>query len=92
MEQVITIATFNEAGPAEALKDRFIDAGLHAELIDDTGSQAIFFMNRHPRANMIVQVQKEEYERAMPEIAVGLIDASLKSPKIDASSIKPVLP
>jgi transposase-like protein len=64
MEQVMTIATFNESAPAEVLKDRLISAGLHAELTDDAGAQAIFFFNRHPRANMQVWVRKEEYEAA----------------------------
>jgi len=64
MEQTITIATFNDAAPAETLKDRLHDAGLHAEVTDDSGSQAIFFMTRHPRAHMRVQVRKEEFEKA----------------------------
>src|SRR5580700_6575730 len=64
MEQVITIAAFNEAAPAEKLKDRLIDAGLHSDLVDDSGAQAIFFLSRRPRAHMCVQVRKEEYARA----------------------------
>jgi len=64
MEQTIIIATFNESNPAETLKDRLHDAGLHAEVVDDSSAQALFFMNRHPRANMHVLVRKEEYETA----------------------------
>jgi hypothetical protein len=64
MEQILTVATFNERAPAETLKDRLIDAGFHADLQDDSGSQAVFFLSRHPRAHMHVNVRKEEYERA----------------------------
>jgi hypothetical protein len=64
MEQVIAIATFNDKAPAEALKDRFDQAGFHAELTDDSGTQALFFMSRHPRAHMRVLVRKEEFEKA----------------------------
>jgi len=64
MEQIITVATFNEAGPAEALKDRLDKAGLHAEVMDESSTQAIFFMSRDPRAHMRVRVRKEEFEGA----------------------------
>jgi hypothetical protein len=64
MEQTITLATFNEAAPAEVLKDRLIGAGFHADFTDDAGAQAIFLLSPHPRANMHVHVRKEEYDRA----------------------------
>ena len=64
MEQTLTLATYNDAVPAEALKDRLIEAGFHADLQDDSGAQAIFFLSRHPRAHMHVHVRKEEFERA----------------------------
>ena len=64
MEQTLTVATFNESAPAEILKDRLIAAGLHADLMDDSGAQAIFFLSREPRAHMVVRVRKEEYEKA----------------------------
>ena len=64
MEQTITVATFNESAPAEALKDRLDKAGYHAEVTDESGAQSIFFMSRQHRAQMRVQVRKEEYETA----------------------------
>ncbi len=92
MEQVITIATFNEAGPAEALKDRFIDAGYHADLVDDSGAQAIFLMNLHPRAHMKVQLRKEEYERAKDLLQQwekeGVLAQAVRCPQCGSSRIE----
>ncbi len=65
LEQMITVATFNSEAPAEALKDKFLDAGLRAELFDESGTQAIFFSTAHPRAHMRVRVPKVDNERAL---------------------------
>jgi hypothetical protein len=92
MEQVITVATFNEAGPAETLKDRLHDTGLHAELTDDSGTQAIFFMSRHPHAHMHVQVRKEEYEGAKKLVAEwekdGVMAQAVRCPQCGGSRIE----
>jgi hypothetical protein len=92
MEQTLTIATFNEAAPAEVLKDRLIGAGLHAEFTDDAGTQALFFMNRHPRANMVVRVRKEEYATAKKLTQEwekeGLMDQAVRCPQCGSSRIE----
>src|SRR5580704_16976374 len=92
MEQVITVATFNEAPPAEALKDRLHDAGVHVDLMDDSGAQAIFFMNRHPRAHMHVQVRKEEYEKAKALVREwekdGVMAQAVRCPQCGSSRIE----
>lgn len=64
MEQLMTVATFNDAKPAEALKDRLHDAGMHAEVMDESGAQALMGLTTHPRAHMRVRVRKDEFERA----------------------------
>ncbi|MEA3187293.1 MAG: hypothetical protein QOD99_1123 [Chthoniobacter sp.] len=64
LEQLITIATFNSDIPAEELKDRFLDAGLRAEVLDESGTQALFFSTREPRAHMRVRVPKADNDRA----------------------------
>lgn len=69
----MTVATFNEAAPAEALKDRLLDAGMHAELLDESGAQALMGMTTHPRAHMRVRVRKEEFERT--EALIKELDA-----------------
>ncbi|HEX4085314.1 MAG TPA: hypothetical protein VHY22_10420 [Chthoniobacteraceae bacterium] len=92
MEQVIILATFNEAGPAETLKDRLCGAGLHAEVSDDSGAQAIFFLSRHPRAHMRVRVRKEEYETALKLLAGwekdGVMLQAVRCPQCGSSRIE----
>jgi hypothetical protein len=92
MEQTLTLATFNEKPPAEALKDRLIEAGLHADLVDDAGAQALFFMSRHPRANMIVRVRKEEYEKAKSLLQEwekdGVLAEAVRCPQCGSSRIE----
>ena len=88
----MAVATFNEAGPAEALKDRLDKAGVHAELFDDSSTQALFFMSKHPRAHMQVRVRKEEYEGAKkllrdwePE---GVMAQAVRCPQCGSSRIE----
>jgi transposase-like protein len=92
MEQTLTIATFNDHAPAEVLKDRFLDAGLHADLSDDAGSQAIFFLSKHPRANMRIRVRKEEYERAKKLLQEwekdGVMSQAVRCPQCGSSRIE----
>jgi hypothetical protein len=92
MEQTITIATFHEATPAEALKDRLIEAGFHADMTDDAGAQALFFMSRHPRANMHVHVRKEEYEEAKRKVQEwekdGVLAEAVRCPQCGSSRIE----
>jgi predicted RNA-binding Zn-ribbon protein involved in translation (DUF1610 family) len=92
MEQTITVATFNETGPAEALKDRLIAAGLHSELTDDSGTQAIFFLSKDPRAHMKVHVRKEEYETAKKLVQDwekdGVMSEAVRCPQCGSSRIE----
>ena len=92
MEQVITVATFNERPPAETLKDRLIASGLHAEVMDDSGAQAAFFVGSHPKAHMHVRVHKEEIDRAEqllkdwePE---GVMSEAVRCPQCGSSRIE----
>ena len=92
MEQTITLATFNEAAPAEILKDRLHDAGFHSEVMDESGAQALFFMSRHPRAHMRVRVRKEEFDNARETIRKwapeGLLAKAVVCPQCGSSRIE----
>ncbi len=92
MEQVITIAAFNDAAPAEGLKNRLRDAGVHAEVADDSGAQAIFFLSSRPRAHMRVQVLKEEYANAGRLIQQwekdGVMAEAVRCPQCGSSRIE----
>jgi len=92
MEQLITVASFNEAEPAEALKDRLCEAGLNAEVLDEASAQAIFFMSKHPRAHMRVRVRKEEYETALQLIRGwekdGVLSQAVRCPQCGSSRVE----
>ena len=92
MEQIITVATFNEFDPAEALKDRFDKAGLHAEVMDESPAQAIFLMSRSPRAHMRVQVRKEEFETAKKMLleweGEGVMSLAVRCPQCGSSRVE----
>ena len=92
MEQIITVATFNEAAPAEALKDRFDKAGLHADVMDDSGTQAFLYMSMHPRAHMHVQVRKEEFETAKKLLREwekdGVMSQAVRCPQCGSSRVE----
>jgi len=92
MEQLITIATFNESTPAETLKDRLDKAGLHAEVLDESPAQAVFFMSRDPRAHMRVRVRKEEFETARQMIrgweTEGVMSEAVICPQCGSSRIE----
>jgi predicted RNA-binding Zn-ribbon protein involved in translation (DUF1610 family) len=92
MEQTLTVATYNEAAPGEALKDRLIEAGFHAELIDDSGAQSIFFLSREHKAQIKVNVRKEEYERAKSLAhqweSEGTLGPAIRCPQCGSSRIE----
>jgi len=64
MEQLITVATFNEREPADQIAARLKQAGLDAEVYDESHEQKWKLFNLHPRAHMRVRVHSSEEERA----------------------------
>jgi len=82
LEQTITVATFNDGTKAEALKDRLIDEGLHADFVDESSTQQLWFWTSDPRAHMRVRVHKSELDRAHALIEEWSKDAN--SPVRDA--------
>lgn len=69
MEQLITVATFNERDPADHIASRLRDAGLSAEVYDESHEQKWKLFNLHPRAHMRVRVHSTEEERALAALA-----------------------
>jgi hypothetical protein len=92
MEQIITVATFNAREPAEALKDRLDKEGLHTDVLDESSTQALFFMSREHRAHMRVQVRKEEYEGALRLIqgweTDGVMLEAVRCPQCGSSRVE----
>jgi hypothetical protein len=68
MEQLITVATFNEREPAEQIATRLRDTGFVAEVYDESNEQKWKLFNLHPRAHMRVRVQASEEERALAQL------------------------
>jgi len=64
MEQLITVATFNEREPADHIATRLRDAGISAEVYDESHEQKWKLFNLHPRAHMRVRVHSAEENRA----------------------------
>jgi hypothetical protein len=64
MEQLITVATFNEREPADHIALRLRESGIDAEVYDESNEQKWKLFNLHPRAHMRVRVHSTEEERA----------------------------
>jgi hypothetical protein len=58
--KTIPVATFNEAGPAQQLRDRFVEAGLPASIRDESRLERFWFMSE-PLAALHVEVDQPNY-------------------------------
>ncbi len=77
MEQLITVATFNERESADAVATRLRDAGLSAEVYDESEEQKWKLFNLNPRAHMRVRVHTSEETRALETMKTWDGDAAL---------------
>ena len=68
MEQLITVATFNEREPAEAIAARLREAGFAAEVYDESNEQKWKLFNLKPRAHLRVRVQTSEEARGVEQL------------------------
>ena len=93
MEQLITVATFNEREPADKIAARLREADLAAEVYDESHEQKWKLYTFRPRAHMRVRVHSAEENRAHAlldewqhtEPALG---ASIKCPECGSSRIE----
>ena len=79
---MVTIATFNEPAKAKRVKERFQQAGIKADIHNEGHLQQVAFMSK-PQANVKVQVDDEDFERAQqlmtewettdPDIAAAIL-------------------
>lgn len=60
---MVTIATFNEAAKARGLKDRLHQAGIAADVHNESYLQKVAFMSK-PQASQKVMVEDSDFERA----------------------------
>jgi transposase-like protein len=103
---MVTIATFNEPAKAKQLKQRFQQAGLHADVHNEAPLQQVGFMSR-PQANAKVMVEDTDFDRAQslmveweasdPDIAAAVIrcaqcgSSNIEYPQMTRKFITPAL-
>jgi len=59
----VNVASFNDLDKAEAVKNRLEEAGVHAEVYDESKLQRFWFMSE-PLAGEKVRVDERDFERA----------------------------
>jgi hypothetical protein len=93
MEQLITVATFNERAPADQIATRLREAGLAAEVYDESNEQKWKLYNFHPRAHMRVRVHSAEENRALAlldewQSSEPALSQAIKCPECGSSRIE----
>jgi hypothetical protein len=93
MEQYLTVATFNERTPAEQVAARLNEAGISADVFDESDAQRFLLMNLEPKAHMRVRVDKDLGEKAMEKLrewdrAEGLLRNAVRCPQCGSSRIE----
>jgi transposase-like protein len=93
MEQLLTIATFNERAPADQLCERLRGAGFNADVFDESTAQKWLMLNLSPLAHMRVRVPKDDGERAMAllrewDAAEGAMKHAVRCPQCASSRIE----
>jgi hypothetical protein len=68
MEQLITVATFNDRDTAEAIASRLREAGFSADVYDESNEQKWKLFNLKPRAHMRVRVHTSEEADALEKL------------------------
>ena len=103
---MVTIATFHEPTKAKRLKERFQQAGIKADIHNESQLQTMAFMSK-PQANAKVEVEDDEFERAQqlmveweasdPDIASALVrcpqcsSSNIEYPQLTRKAITPAL-
>ena len=88
----LTVATFNEKDKAEAVRRRLEEAGIHAEIYDESKVQKFWFFSEH-LAGEKLRVDEKDFERAR-DLLVGLdaqehvLDNAVKCPECGSSRIE----
>jgi hypothetical protein len=93
MEQLITVATFNEREPADHVAARLREAGLNAEVYDESNEQRWKLWNLNPRAHMRVRVHTTEEKRAHALLdewqgSEPMLAQAIKCPECGSSKIE----
>jgi hypothetical protein len=68
MDQLITVATFNDHKPAETIAGRLREAGYAAEVYDESNEQKWKLFNLKPRAHLRVRVPASDEAAALARL------------------------
>lgn len=92
MEQLITIATFNERDAADTVASRLREAGFSADVYDESNEQKWKLFNLKPRAHLRVRVHTSDEAGALEKLKSWNGDAVLARavhcPQCDSSRIE----
>ncbi len=93
LEQLVTVATFNDWEKADALRLRFDAAGIPAQLFDEGFTQRIWWFVSKPKAQMRVRVEKERSEEALALLGKwdeeeGILSDAVRCPECGSSRIE----
>lgn len=78
MEQHITVATFNEREPADAVAARLREAGFSADVYDESDEQKWKLFNLTPRAHLRVRVHSSSEAEAQAALKQAVSEDLLK--------------
>ncbi len=93
MEQLMTLATFNENSKAEPLKERLKGAEIWSEIYDESAAQKTWFMTNEPKAHIRLRVKKEDFENAQKllkdwDATEGVLRDAVRCPECGSSRIE----
>lgn len=93
MDQFLTVATFNDREPAARLAALLTEAGLSADVFDESAAQKWLMFSMTPHAHMRVRVNKEIGERALDLIkelhaSQGVLNEAVRCPQCGSSRVE----
>ncbi len=92
LEELMTVATFNDWDKADALRHRFDGAGIPSQVFDESTTQRIWWFVS-PKAHMRVRVEKKNAERAEAvmkewDATDHVLNGAIRCPECGSSSIE----
>jgi ribosomal protein S27AE len=88
----LPVATFNELEPAQALREQFTRAGIHASIHDESKLERFWFMSE-PLAAIHVEVRQPDFLKARRlmtdwETSTPLLKAAVRCPECGSSRVE----
>lgn len=90
--RMLTLATFHDKQKAEIVRNRLVEAGIHAKLYDESNVQKFWFMSK-PLAAEKILVEEADFERAEAlvkqlDITEALLNDAVRCPHCGSSQIE----